>query len=227
MRDRHITPTGQLTALLLGLLVITAGVATPALAASSDDEESLSEKASDLLGGGTTLAKASGSVFMAVMSNLDYQIERFGDYEPARNPSECAGDISSEVNNHSAAYEEYINKRVAASNNTDVIEVRCRYAENGELTTSTVYIVADVANGEYQNLSAVSSTNRTVDETVVLTGKATEEMPDELVTFREDYVATNTTPPKSYEPKLGSKYASYVHGTPSFLPPLSDLEEGS
>lgn len=140
--------------------------------------------------------------------------------EPKRTADECATDIAAEVNNHSEAYTKYANERATAYASRDVVAVRCELTRDGETNEQTVYVTADVNGSDYENLSASTTApeNRSVDHTLVLTGMATEEMPDDFVTFREEYVEQDKTPTRGFVISKGAKYKGYVFGSPSFLP---------
>jgi hypothetical protein len=180
---------------------------------------------------------SSGGLFGVVASESEFLpayvsgvTERVAASAPGRERTaeECATDLQAEVNEHSAAYTRYINDRVLPEKKYDVIEVRCTHSASMFASggSETIYLTATVAIQNqsivYRNLTAVDSTSRAVDHTIVLSGVATEQMPDDLAEYRETYVAENETPDDGYVRRIGAKYKGHVAGTPSFL---ADPEE--
>lgn len=155
---------------------------------------------------------------MASARNWMYRNNPFHDAK--RTPTECTDDIMSEVNNNAASYTEYVNERSTAQTAYDTLEIRCELTQGGETTSSTIYVTADVNGTNYENVSVSESPpeNRSVDERLVLTGIAAEELPDDLVEFRKEYVEEDETPTRGYVISKGAKYKGYVWGSPSFLP---------
>jgi len=92
-----------------------------------------------------------------------------------------AEEVRSEVESNATLYESWLNSQLTASEDRDVLAVTIR----NETSETTVYVVSDVSNGTYENVTAVNSTSRTVDETIELEGRAGRNAPDELAAFRE------------------------------------------
>jgi hypothetical protein len=220
--------TSNLLSALLAVAVVTAGVGVVAQPVAADDDSFLDDvlsgddaegQSDGILGSVSAWARnasAWASGLAARSSTLAPGRERTAE--------ECASDIKAEVNDHNASYEQFINNRTSARTSVDVVAVHCTYDsnffDNGQ--NQTVYIVADVRNESgslvYTNGSAVDDTDRTVDEYIVLSGLATEELPDDVSTFREEYVEPGESPNGTYVRKMGAKYAGYVSGSPEYLP---------
>lgn len=216
----------RLAALFAAVLLVSAAIAAPPVAAQSDDagvvEELFGSSAgsvveqvtSDPIGFAETISAAAGGW---ASSNSPFS-------GADRTPSECASDIKTEINDNSATYETYINDRVNASTDRDVVRVECtletRDGLSTDVVTETIYLTADVntSDDSYENISAVDTTDRTVDHTVTLSGAATTDGPDDLVEFREEYAEENETPPQQYQARIGGKYSGDVTGTFAFLP---------
>ena len=218
----------RLTKLIVVAIVLAAAIVPGAVAAQtdSDDEDGL---LGDLVGkmqsvaeNPTDAARAAVGYAKGLYANAAYR-NPFRDAK--RTPEQSATDVQTEFNEHNETYLTYINERVTASSDRNVIELKFTLESDGGDSTETRYryLVADVneTSGDYENATIVSTEpDREVDHTVELSGLATEELPDDLVTFREEYAAENETPPGSYSRELASKYAGHVHGTFEFLPDM-------
>jgi hypothetical protein len=209
-------------ALALVLVLLAAGVApTTALAQSDSEDEDLSDA---IFGAAVSAVEdplGAASKFSAWGQGVAANVGAWAG-DPDRTPSECASDLTTEYNEHNATYEEYVNSRTKAEETRDVVRIDCQQDEDGETTTETVYLVADVQDGNYTNSRIVDSTDRTVDERVLLTGVATEDAPDDLETFRTEYAADDETPPPAYRGRMTGKYWGNVYGSFGFLPHIEE-----
>ena len=120
-----------------------------------------------------------------------------------------ASTLRSDITTHAGDYESWLNNRTTADTSRDVLEVT---VEN-ETASETFYVAADVENGTYRNLTATGSTNRTVDETCTLSGRAAEEAPGELETFRSEYVTANESVPPGYLGRMAAEYSEGIDCT--------------
>lgn len=138
---------------------------------------------------------------------------------PESTAAESATAVQEEYNDHSTAYETYVNHRVTADTDHDVVELTLTLDD----TSETVYWVADVNSTDdtFENTSIVDNTDRTVDQTVALDGIAAENAADELTRFHDDYVVDNTTPKRGdgYLTGLGARYAGHAQSS------LIDIKE--
>lgn len=213
----------RLLVLCLCVLLIGAAVAPTAAVAQSDeddDDDSLVDAALGTAANFTDQVSGVTEFASGIVTNARYRV--FGP-ETERTPGECAADIQSEINSHNGTYEQYINDRITASESRDVVAIRCALEDDdGEMQNEQVYLVTDVTNGTYENARVVDDTSRDVDHVIRLSGIATQEMPDDLVAFREDYAAQNKTPGSAYKQRLAGKYMGSVHGTFEFLPEMED-----
>lgn len=202
-------------------LVLALVAATPAAAQSEDDGlgDALLGAAVDVVEDPTEAAASFAAWGEGIVANVGGSI---GD--PDRTAGECADDLQAEINDHNATYEQYVNDRLSASTDRDVLRIDCQVEQDDETTTETVYVVANVTDDGYTNARAVETTERVVDHRIVLTGIAAEDAPDDLATFREKYAAEDETPPASFKGRLKGKYLGHVEGTFGFLPDIEESE---
>lgn len=219
----------KLALLLVGCVLLAGVAAAPASAQTNESDQGL---AGELFGStGQTIADRAmnnplglASDFASAASGKAAAANPFSDAD--RSPSQCAADIQSEINQNNGTYETYINDRVNASTDQDVVAIHCSRGSdeifNDSMVTKTVYLTADVnTSGDsytYENMSVVDDTSRTVDEDITLTGTAATDGPDDLAKTRKEYLAENETPPRSYRARMAGKYDGDVTGTFGFLP---------
>lgn len=222
-RNRLLTVFACL--LIVGALAAPA----PAMAQSddeSDDDEGLADAMLGTVAGVLEDPLGAGKAFLSAADGaIDNALYRASWGDPERTPAECADALRTEVNDHNQTYEQYINDRATASSGRNVVKVTCNLeTDDDEMESDSIYLVATVnsTSGDYEGLEAVDSTDRTVDHEVRLYGLATEEMPDDLVAFREEYAAENETPGGDYKKRMTSKYAGHVYGSFEFLPDGED-----
>lgn len=189
-----------------------------------DEEEAGNQTDDGLLGNLTASVSRANLYFSGLVANTKYGV---GASDEPRTAASCAEDIQTELNSNNQTYETYVNNRINASTDRNVVKVTCKYEADGGLLdetmeTESVYVVADVTNGSYSNMTVVDSTNRSVDERVVLTGLAVQQLPDDLKAFTDDYAAKGKTPGKGYERMMAAKYAGHVEGTFAFLPAIEN-----
>lgn len=194
------------TAVFVGLLVLSAGVATPVAAQEGgilDDFQSEEESSTT----GMALAAIDG-----ITDRVSYWaggINPFGDEpKPETAVSNDAADLRSVVNNNSSAIETYVNDRFSGNaSEWNVIEIT--HERDGAATTH--YLVADVnaSSGDFENVSMVTSTNRTVDQSLVLEGYASDRAAAEMSYFVENYVKADKNITGEYISRLGSKYKGH------------------
>lgn len=120
-----------------------------------------------------------------------------------------ASDLRADVAGNATAYQTWLNDRLDASDEREVLKVRI---EN-ESSTATLFVTSDAVNGTFTNVTAVRSTDRVVGETCTLSGDAGRNAYDELVTFREQFVEPNETLTKRFTGRLAGQYREDVECT--------------
>lgn len=215
------THTRAAAVLVVGLVLVSSLPAGVATAQSDEDDGSV---LSDVLDVEVSGLGDTVDGFLGVVQGL---VDRGSAAISGANRSvtDCRADLMAEFNQHSDAYVSELNAATSPSSDRDVLQVRCvedprRPWADSEATS--FYIVANVSDGSYTNASAVETTNRTVDETVVLKGIAREQLADDLATYRETYIEGNETVGKAYQQRMTAKYAGNVYGTVDPLPSIPE-----
>lgn len=119
---------------------------------------------------------------------------------------DAATDATQAFNSDAAARTSWANARTSASTDADVLKLVFEVDDK----TATRYVVADVNGSDYQNVSMVTSTDRTADETCTLEGSAAREAGEEIDRFDEQFVADGTNVTRGYLTKMGAKYGGSV-----------------
>lgn len=194
------------TTLFVGMLVLAAGVATPVAAQDSgilDDFQSEEESST----AGMALAAIDG-----ITDRVSYWAGGINpladDPDPETAVSNDAAELRSVVTNNSSVIEAYANDRFAGNaSEWNVIEIT---HERDEATT-THYLVADVnaSTGDFENVSMAASTNRTVDQSLVLEDYLSDQAAAEMSHFIENYAAEDKDITGEYISRLGSKYKGH------------------
>jgi len=187
-----------LTVLLAVVLVAQAAV-TPT-AAQSDE---------GVVGGMFTAAEES-TILNTLEGLRDGFLGRASDAAAAVTDDSTAGDMAQETqtafNDDAAEYQSWANNHTTADTSLDGLELT--FTQDGE--SETVYLTADVVDGEYRNTSIVDSTDRSPDESCELEGNAARNAADELGEFRERFVADDGNVTNDYLTSMGSRYAGNV-----------------
>ena len=200
---RHNLPVIALTTVLTLSLVAPAPVAADdgesVLDGLSDDEDSsildsIGETA-DFVGG-----QAKGLYARAKAYDL------LEDESETWSTEAKAEAVRSEVASNATLYESWLNSQLTASTDRDVLSVTIR----NETSETTVYVVSDVSNGSYHNLTAVNETSRTVDETITLEERAGRNAPEELVEFRERTAIPEETVSKGTLGRFSTEYSGQI-----------------
>lgn len=211
----------QRIAVVLALVLIVSAVVPGAALGQTNDDESVADR---LLGGAIDVLDDPGGAvdaFIAYGSGALANAKSRNPFrEPKRTPTECAEDLQTEFNENSEVYLSNANSRLTASTDLDVLEIKCIHEDGDEVDTERVYLVATVneSTGEYESPKMVEETDRHVDETVRLSGLATEELPDDLERYREQYAEDDDLPPASFKREMIGKYGGHIEGTFEFLP---------
>lgn len=135
-----------------------------------------------------------------------------------RSAADCRSDLMAQVNDHNGTYLDELNQRLGASTSRDVVRVRCVDDPTnpfGETEVASFYLVGTVntSTGSYDSLRAVENTNRTTDETIVLSGLARDQLVVDLEAYRTKYAGSDKRPDPGYAERMKAKYAGAVHAT--------------
>lgn len=191
-----MTRTQRAATLATVVLVALALVVPAPVAADSDDETVL-----DMVSEAGDFVDTVGGVATGLVERAK-SIDVFGDDKESWSAEAKATAPSRRSN--ATLYEAWLSSRLTASTSRDVLEVVVENETDGEV----VYVVADVSNESYENLTATRSTSRAIDATCRLEKSAGENAPDELDTFREEYVV----PDKNVSRELIGRFAAQYKG---------------
>lgn len=112
-------------------------------------------------------------------------------------------------NSRKQSFVAYANTRTSATKALDVVAIR--FQQDGE--SESVYIVATVADSQYETAHIVDSTQRPIDESVTVRGYAAANAANELAAFHDHYVITDKEPGTAYVTCLAVKYGGSVDST--------------
>ena len=217
----HSKHTRAAVVLVVGLVLVASLPAGIATAQSDDDGGSV---LSDVFGVEVSGFGDTVDGFLGFASGLvDRGSAVVGGSD--RSVTDCRDDLMTEVNQHNETYLTELNAKTSPSSERDVLRVRCiedprRPWKDSEATS--FYVVGNVSNGTYESAQAVETTDRSVDETVVVTGVAREQLADDLATYRETYIEGDGTVGKGYQQRMTAKYAGNVYGTVDPLPSIPE-----
>jgi len=193
----------------LAVLAITvaliAGAVTGPVAAQSDDTSVL-----DVITGDADSAfEAAQNSAKFVAGWVDGKIEKLAADETEHSAAGVAATLREDINGNATAYQQWLNDRLQASTDRAVLQVT---VEN-ETDSARFYVVTDVSNGSYENLRATTNTSKTVGESCMLSGRAAANAPDELDTFRTEYVDANRSVDTSHTGRLAAEYDDEISCT--------------
>jgi hypothetical protein len=198
-------PVGVAFVLVLASVSVGAGVAPVAADDGGiideifgDEEETASNESDDGLFSLSTIESVLAS-YSGTASGLVERLEGFGDSAEA---TATADDVQAFANEHSAELEQYANARLDASSELDTVAIEF----TGEDGSDTRYLVADVQDGNYTNVSMVATTDRTADETCEVSSQATADAPAELEGFYETFVDEERDITAGYLAELNAAY---------------------
>lgn len=200
---------------------VTIGATTGAVAQETDD--------SGLFDGGDCqgwLGKAS-CVVDSVLAGASGAVDRAkyaaskalgGDSETTA--AEEAKGLTSYYNANNETLEAYVNERNNFSGN-ETVEITLLV--DGEMETR--YLEVDVSDADVTKSEMVSSTNRSITETVTVCGYAATQATEELEHFTTTYAEPNKDLPTSYYARLKGRYNEDVETT--LIESNGDCAEGS
>lgn len=215
----HPRFTRAVLSVVVGLLVVTAlpvGVAT----AQSDDDSVLDDVFGvEVSGFGDTV-----DGFLGLVSGM---VDRGSAAisGPNRTVTDCRDDLMAEFNQHNQTYIDELNAKTSPSSDRDVLRVRCVEDPRrpwADTKAASFYVVGTVSDGSYTSARAVETTDRTVDETVVVKGLAREQLADDLADHRERFIEGDETVTRGYQRRMVAKYGGDVYGTIDQLPSIPE-----
>lgn len=188
---------------VLAILVVLASLSAPVAAQDSSVWDSFTDQDASTVD--TVLAGVSG-----LLERVRYSASAMSPLSGTNDSEAVATDatqLRETFNNNSAAIETYVNARFEGNESEwNVIEIRQVRGDE----TETQYLVADVENDSFANVSMVESTDRTVDKTVELRSYASDNAANELDTFITEFVDEDRDLTQSYQSELASKYGGHV-----------------
>lgn len=186
----------KMRALAIVLLISAAAIAAAPTTVAAADNPSIFED----------VTESVGTFLDALLGAARGEFARLTDDGADRDASEAADDLQSEFNANSGTLEDWINSRSNASGAMNVVE----FELDVDGDESTVFLVADVTDGAYENASIVDSMDRTVDDSCELEGAAARNAADELETFVDTYAEDDQDVDAGYLARLDRQYRDLV-----------------
>ncbi|ELZ40641.1 hypothetical protein C471_07656 [Halorubrum saccharovorum DSM 1137] len=117
---------------------------------------------------------------------------------------------SSEAPDGAVTWSEYLNSRVTADQDVQVIEVDMHM--DGE--SATRYIIADynTTDSTYNSVTAVQGTDRSVDRSVTLCGMAADQASEEVEAVVDGFISSDSMLTIDEVSRLNSQYGDHVAG---------------
>lgn len=188
----------RITTVLVALLLVVSTTAAPAAADSDSIVSDLFDDDDD-----STLDAVLGFA-SGLADRVTHSVT--GDDEPADDAAESARKA---FNADADDIQAWVNNRSTADSDADVVAVT--FGVDGE--SETDYVVADVDNGSYANLSMVDETDRDVDEECTLSGYAATNADAEVEHFVDNFAEPDNNMTNRYLSELAGRYASNVDCT--------------
>jgi hypothetical protein len=210
----RLTPIAVAT---LAVLALLAGAAAPA--AANHDATTQDEGLADSLFGtsdsndtglvGQAQRVASG-LYGAASGTVDRALYE-APFGPEPDSAEAnADDTMQAFNEHSSDFVAYANDRNVSGGEVVQITFDQRDAEE------TIYLVAEYnqTSDQYDSAQMVNTTDRTVDETVTVSGMAADNAAEEIEAFHSEFVESNADVTTSW---LAKQWAAYNEDLSSSL----------
>jgi hypothetical protein len=206
----------RLTPIAVAVLAVLALLAGAAPAAANHDSTTQDEGLADSLFGTSdsndtgvvdTVSAAIG-VASGTLDRARYQYSPFG---PEPDSAEAnAEDTMQAFNEHSGDFVDYANDRNVSGG--EVVQITFDQTD----ATETIYLVAEYnqTSDAYESAEMVNATDRSVDETVTVSGMAADNAADEIEAFHSEFVESNEDVTTSW---LASKWAAYNEDLSSSL----------
>jgi hypothetical protein len=196
---------------VLAVLALLAGAAAPA--AANHDTTNEDASTTDALFGTSDGGDEPGvltqlqAVRDGISGYVAGSVERARyEYSPFRDapddPTTSANETMTAFNERSGAFVDYANARNVSGG--EVVSIT--FEQGGD--SETIYLVAEYNDtaGEYDSAKMVADTDRTVDETVTVSGMAADNADDELVAFHDTFVEDGADPSPRWLSEQWTKY---------------------
>lgn len=147
-------------------------------------------------------------------ATIDAWFQRlFGGGTSSANVQEEASQLESTYNENSGDFTSWANAQTAGQdfNHSAYDTIKIRMQVNDE--NATRYLIALVDGDRFATTTVVNETDRTVDETLVLKGKAAVDADSILETIHEDYVLEDRAISREYQTRLSGRYGDQFGGT--------------
>jgi hypothetical protein len=201
---------------VLAVLALLAGAAAPA-AANHDSTTQDAGIADSLFGtsdsdGGVldSAIQTAGAAYGVVSGQADRALYA-SPFGPEPDSAEAnAEDTMQAFNDHSSDFVDYANGRNVSGG--EVVQITFDQADASE----TIYLVAayNQTSDQYDSAQMVNSTDRTVDETVTVSGMAADNAASEIEAFHSEFVEDNDDVTTSW---LAKQWAAYNEDLSSSL----------
>jgi hypothetical protein len=210
----RLKPIAVATLVVLALL---AGAAAPAAANhdTTDEDAGIADSlfgTSDSDDGGLvdSAIQTAGAAFGVVSGQADRALYA-SPFGPEPDSAETnAEDTMQAFNDHSGDFVTYANDRNVSGG--EVVQITFDQADASE----TIYLVAayNETSDSYESAEMVNTTDRSVDETVTVSGMAADNAASEIEAFQSEFVEDNEDVTTSW---LASKWAAYNEDLSSSL----------
>lgn len=198
----------RVTTLFAAVLLVLASVGGAGVVTADEDGSFFDDLVSDdgeegyLASAGIWLAKATGGVsryWAAYVADGD-----------AADAETYAEDFTSTFNANNETIAQYANQRLTADTDHDVFAVYFHDREDGNVTR---YVVSDVENGSWSNVTVLTpdefdDRNRTSDHYVSLDWYQSRNADAEVETFVEEYAEDETDLSATYKGELLGTYGA-------------------
>lgn len=137
----------------------------------------------------------------------------FGDSTEEANAQTEASQAQSYYNDNSDAFTSWLNSQTADQdvNLSAYDTIKVTFAVNDE--NATRYVIGLVDNDRYATTTVVNSTDRTVDQTLVLRGRAAVDADSTLETMHSKFVESGDPISREYQTELAATYGDGWSGT--------------
>lgn len=201
--------TQRTLAVILAVLVAMTLVPAPAAAGHAAGDDSFLDDFVD--SDGETVVEEALRIAASAPGKVAKLQSRLFDRDDG-DASEHAADFQTEFNTHNESTTAWVNDHVDADSDRDVFELV--FADR-DGNSATVYLVADVTDGDYANARVVDQEtfdglNRTVDHTVEADWFLSRHAASEFETFHSDFVDEDENLTRTYKAKMVSKYGDSV-----------------
>jgi len=200
--ERTIRRAGLAVA-LAALLVATLAVPAPVAAQSAENETDPPDELFDTEDEGTF--DVIRGLLGGIRERVSLALGGIGDDTSAETLADDAADA---FNERSGDFQDYANSRTNASADYDVLAIT--FTQDGD--EAVRYVVADVNTTaeDYENVSMVAATDRSVDEECTLSGAAARNADAEIKRFHDRFVKGNESLSKQYMSRMASKYGDPI-----------------